>query len=157
MQREGGDEMIVANRRGFSMLMAITVIIIMSTVAILVLSLTARTARATTAQYQKEQAFLLAKSYTEYAVMAIGSNDRGSSCIQTISASNVYGGYDVEVDVGYIGSANEIPSGCGTSMADNNMSTDQLHVILDTYVRYKDPDNSTNRMITYHKRTLQKI
>jgi type II secretory pathway pseudopilin PulG len=69
----------VKMRRAFSMITAIFVIVLMATVAVLILNLSGKMVKETTAQFQREQAMLLAKSYTEYAVMAVTANDRNGT------------------------------------------------------------------------------
>ena len=77
--------MIHNQRKAFSMLTAIFIIVLMSTVGILVMNLAGKTVDETRAQYQREQSALLAKSYTEYAILAVMSNDRNNTdCIEDI-------------------------------------------------------------------------
>jgi type II secretory pathway pseudopilin PulG len=174
-------------RKAFSMLMAIVVIVIVATLSALVLSLGGRVVKSTTIQYRQEQAALLAKSYTELAVMAILNYDRNASndCVENVNgvvnnlvpggsaASGVSstngGGYDVQTRIYYIGE--NLP--CSTSRvlntaslvtnyADGNASAggSVAAVLIDVFVRYKDPDApnpATAPWITYHHRTIQKI
>ena len=155
-------------RRGFSMITAIFVVVIMATVAMLVLSMSGKSVKETTLQYRKEQAMLLARSYTELAVMAVMDYNRSASnnCIENINgvvnaltpgsapASGVSstngGGYDVQTRIYYLG--NGLPSACNSRrlnsspiQTDYNTTTpaspDALAaIIVDVYVRYKDPD-----------------
>jgi len=163
-------------RQAFSMITALFVIILLSTVAAFVLNLSAKIVDETTTQYRKEQAILYAKSYTEFAIMAATTRD----CVKTITA-NVDGtatevkegqGYRVTVNLRYIG--NELASGtCDTlgSSITHNPSIGSS-VLIDTYVRYRNPDHpraiagdpwkSTANPagyagITYHRRTLQRL
>lgn len=103
------------------MITAIFVIVIMATVAMLVLSTSGKMVKETTLQYRKEQAMLLAKSYTELALMAVMDYNRSAAgnCIENINgvvnalspgsapASGVSstngGGYDVETRIYYLG------------------------------------------------------
>ncbi len=164
--------MINYQRKAFSMLTALFVIMIMSAIAAMVLSLTSKVIVETTAQYHREQAALLAKSYTEYAIMAVMSNDRnatGSDCIEDIDARigpdvNNGKGYLVNTRIAYIADSNTRVSTCAATriLDDSGITTTEsaLNVIIDVYVRYKDPDHpylSTTPWFTYHKRTLQKI
>ena len=155
-------------RNALSMLTAIIVIILMTTVSLFVLSTSAAMTKETTAQYQREQAMLYAKSYTEYAIMAVMANDRSvaGQCLRdiggTIGLPNQGTGYSIEVRIAYIGTNAEIGN-CpvvrqlGTGVV---TSKSPLTIVVDTYVKYKEPDHpdSANApFITYHKRTLQKI
>jgi len=152
-------------RPAFSMITAIFVIVIMAGIGALVTSTSGKIVKTTTAQYQHEQAILYAKSYTEFAVMAITANDRNSSCTQDIDGNigtdNTTGdGYRIRVRIAYIVDGAQIDtSGCdATRVLSTTVTTPQtpLTVIIDAYVDYKDPDN-TNLWRTVHRRTVQKI
>ena len=62
------------HKKAFSMVTAVFVIFIMSSVTMLIMNVTNKTVKATTKQYQKEQAQLLARSYTELAILYILHN-----------------------------------------------------------------------------------
>jgi len=162
--------MMHAQRKAFSMLTAIFVIVLMSTVAMLVMSLTGKIVKETTAQYQKEQAVLLSKSYTEYAIMAVMSNDRNATdCIENIdgrigNSVNNGQGYLINTRIAYIADSNARVGTCAATriLDDSGITTAEsaLSVIIDVYVRYRDPDHptvNTAPWVTYHRRTLQKI
>ena len=174
-------------RNAFSMITAIFVILIMATVAMLVLSTSGKIVKESSIQFRKEQAMLLARSYTELAVLAVTNYDRSTSsdCIEDIDgvvnaltpgatpASGVSstngGGYDVQTRIYYLG--NSLPcSGTRVLNSTTPIQTDYNStssapdaisgIIVDVYVRYKDPDTptpSSSPWITYHRRTLQKI
>ncbi len=161
--------MIKSNRAGFSMMMAILVIVMMSTLSVFVMNLSAKMLQNTTAQYQREQAMLLAKSYTEFAIMSIMSNDRantysgGNTCIDTITGdtgNSANGqGYRINVRIAYIGGA--IVAGC-TNVISSTVATtaSSLNAIIDVSIDYKDinnPNIANSQWIRYHRRTLQKI
>ena len=150
----------------FSMLTAIIVILLMSSVSMYVLNTSANIVKSTTTQYQREQAILYAKSFTEYAIMAIGANDRkNKNCLNDINTwigDTNNGGYKVEVRIAYIGTNNEVGTCSNTRKFSSSVTTTTtpISVIIDTYVRYKDadhPDITHAPWITYHRRTLQKI
>ena len=159
------------NREAFSMITAIVMIVLMSTVAMTVMSLSGKMVKGTTAQFQREQAILLAKSYTEFAVMAISANDRnatGGNCLTDINGDNIIrpeseGGFQARVRIAYIGDSNVNSCGTvGTRIFSNTVSTLEtpLNVIIDVYIGYKDFDHhdpANAPSITYHRRTLQKI
>ena len=115
-------------RKAFSMITAIFVMIIMATVAMLVFSMSGKMIKGTTIQYRTEQAALLARSYTELAVMAVINHDRHpagaiASCVEHINGvvnsitpgqapaagtnSTNGGGYDVNTTIYYLG--NNLP------------------------------------------------
>jgi hypothetical protein len=155
-------------RHAFSMITAIFLIVLMSTVAVFVMDISGKVVKETTAQYRKEQAILYAKSYTEFAIMALTAQN----CVQTITA-DVDGsqnevkagqGYRVIVNIQYLGNDNGCPNTIGGNVT---TSSSRGNVILvDTYVHYRDPEhpNAQNAIawaldpgITYHRRTLQKL
>ena len=153
-------------RKAFSMLTAIIVIVLMATVAVLILNVSGKIVKETTAQFQREQAMLLAKSYTEYAIMAVGANDRNSTsnCLSdidgTIGSNPSNGnGYRVRIRIAYIGNAAEVGSCAATRTFSSAVTTVKtpLNIMVDAYVEYKDPDNTSGPWVIYHKRTLQKI
>ena len=163
--------MIQTQREAFSLLVALSVIIIMATVAVLTLNMTGKSVRGTTAQYQKEQAILLAKSYTELAIMAVTANDRnniysaGNNCLEDIDGlvgndANNGEGYRIRTRISYIGD-NRFGNCSATRVLSNSVITPEtpLNIIVDVYVEYKELDHpgSTSPWITYHRRTLQKI
>jgi len=159
-------------RRAFSMLVAIFTIVILSLVASYIFYTSSNITKVGSLQYKKEQAILLARSYTEYAVMAISANDRENtnSCLEyinaTIGPNPANGeGYRVRVVITYIGNERYIKN-CTRKAAElQNSDIDTLSAIIDVYVEYKDILNASvhngfNALVpwqTYHKRSLQKI
>ena len=149
-------------RKAFSLLTAIFVILIMASVGALVMSLSGKMVKETTAQYQREQAMLLAQSYTEFTVMSVMANNRTNNCLKKINGTA--NGFDVKVKIAYIGSNVEVDN-CGIAtnqfvFATINSTKSPLSVIIDVYVSYKDfdhHDSNNTPWIKYHKRTLQKI
>jgi Tfp pilus assembly protein PilV len=152
-------------RKAFSMLTAIIVIVLMSTVALLIMNMSGKLVKETTAQYQREQAILLANSYTEYAIMAVTANNRAVNCLQTIQGAmgdatiaNPNNGYRIRTQIAYIGTAAVIGTCAGTRKLGIHTNTDlPLTIIVDTYVDYNDLDNPGAPNMTYHRRTVQKI
>ena len=161
-------------RRGFSMLIAIFVILILSLVASYIFYASSSVSKEGSIQYQREQAAVLARSYTEYAVLAVSGNDRDKStkCINEINADigtpDTGRGYRVRVDITYIGNSRYINNNikCKNIAAElDNTDTDTLSVIVDVYVKYKDIQNPSlyngNAKLVpwqaYHKRSIQKI
>ncbi len=151
------------------MITAIFVIVIMATVAMLVFSLSGKMVKNTTIQYRHEQAILLARSYTELAIMAVMDYNRSTDCIEDIngvvngivpdgptnSGGSTNGkGYRVQTRIYYLG--NSLPcsstrrltgnSSYGTSSIvtdynDTSQTGDSVAgIVVDVYVSYKDPD-----------------
>lgn len=152
-------------RKAFSMLTAIIVIVLMASVGAFILNLSGKMVQGTTAQFQREQSMLLAKSYTEYAIMAVTANEHNSSsCLNNIAGNYGDDGsgnplYTVDVNISYIGDT-DLDAGC--RILDNGVITERspLNIIVDVFVRYKEldhPAGSGAPDITYHRRSLQKI
>jgi len=155
------------------MITAIFVIIMMTTLAALIQNVTGKTIKATTQQYKKEQAVLLARSYTELAILYVSAYDRNASanCIHSINAqfgpTIENGGYNIQTEIRYIGPNNEVNM-CGARAATRfpspptNSFEETISLMIDIYVRYKDLDDPSaidahDRNITYHRRSLQKL
>jgi len=161
------------NKKAFSLLVAIFVIMLISIVASYIFYTSSTVAKTGSIQYQREQAAIYARSYTEYAILAISGNNRNSGqCITTINANignpNIGQGYKIVVKISYIGN-NKYINSCNTNniIANLNDTTDEdtLFAIIDVYVSYKDiMHRSINTQWqnyipwqTYHKRSIQKI
>ena len=141
------------------MIMAIILIVVLTTIMAFMLSLTQKTTKQTTNIYLKEQAILLAKSATELALLKISGYDRNATgvttCLGTINA--VYPSiaapiFNVNVTMHYIGlnctnGYNYIPN---IHTADSNGS-----VLIDTTVT--SAANVSTDPIRYTRRTLQKL
>lgn len=149
-------------RQAFSMLTAIIIIVLMATVAAFILNLSGKMVKSTTVQFQREQAVLLAKSYTEYAIMSVTANEHNSSnCLNNITGGYGDDGngnplYNINVDISYIGNT-DLDASCNT--LSNTVTTDKspLSIIVDVFVSYKELDHPDDLNMTYHRRSLQKI
>ncbi|BAF72858.1 hypothetical protein [Sulfurovum sp. NBC37-1] len=149
-------------RKAFSMITAIFIIIIMATIAMFVMSLSGKGVKATTAQYQRAQAMLYAKSYTEFAIMAVTGHNRIANCVEDINGNigNInQGGYEIRTHIAYIGPISEIGNCRPDQQLSTNVTTPEtpLTIIVDAYVDYEDPDNTGAPKVTVHRRTVQKI
>ena len=165
-------------RNAFSMLTAIFVIVILSSLSLLILNISAKTVKNTTTQYRQEQAILYAKSYTELAILYATANDAqsGLNCAEDINgfiggdAIHVKAGegYRVQVRISYIGNSLQCstPSRVLNNQAININEPNELQMIVDVYVQYRDPDvvaalggavAANTPWMTYHRRTLQKL
>ena len=145
--------------KAFSMITAIFVILIMATVSMLVMSTSGKIVKTTTSQYQHAQANLYAKSYTEFAVMAVTGHDRTVNCLQDVNGvigdiNN--GGYNIRTHIQYIVSDNERGMCPRINANDIQKLKTPLTLIIDAYVDYQDPDND-EQTLTVHRRSVQKI
>ena len=162
----------IYHRKAFSMLTAIIIIVLMSSVALLIMTMSGKLVKETTAQFQREQAILLANSYTEYAIMAVTANDRTVNCLRTINGTmgdatmaNPNNGYRIRTHIAYIGIDNaaavdDVISNCANTRRLGAVPTGSdtpLTIIVDAYVDYHDLDTPGAPNITYHRRTVQKI
>jgi len=168
-------------KRAFSLMVAIYVMLLLSIVATYIFYSSSSIAKEGEIQYKREQAILLARSYTEYAVMAImGNGDRSTpaKCLTEIDA--IIGkdansvdlglGYKIKVVITYIGNRQYIQNCSRYAALLNNppADPDTLSAIIDVYVSYRDWSNSklyngnaTEKQNvpwqTYHRRSIQKI
>jgi len=141
-------------RKAFSLVTAIFLLILMSSLMAVMLTLSSQTLKQTGNIYLQEEAKLLARSATEYALLAISAHkmDTKHKCVENINMHYpVYPSFDVNVSIYYIGK--NLP--CDKShILDNNISTKESNVtvIVDTFVTSSD----TQENISYYKRTIQK-
>jgi len=157
------------NRKAFSMVTAIFVMIFMASLTAMIMGVTGKTIKATTNQYQKEQAQILTRSYTELALLYALNYNRnivGNSCLKTINATfgEAQNLYTIKVELRYIANTVLFPNGCtrnispAWTVASPALNIDQsISLVIDTYVSYKDFDDPSDRNITFHRRTLQKL
>lgn len=143
-------------RSAFSMITAIFVILLLATLSVLMLNMSATTANNTIVQYRTEQAALYAKSFTELAILrATQMAARPATCIQTdtdyapsLAAYNNGSGYEVGTTMTFVQTNTAL--GCTIPNTSN--------MIVDVSVRYKNPIDPANAPITtYFRRTLQKL
>ncbi len=160
-------------RDGFSLLVAIFTIVLISLVGAYIFHASSATVKEGELQYKKEQAMLLARSYTEYAVMAITANKRNGAskdCIDKINGNigsnpTLGQGYRVRVEITYIGNQRYVNKCTNIAATLSNSDVDTLSAIIDVYVEYREithPDlyNGNINLVpwqTYHKRSIQKI
>jgi len=137
-------------RKGFSLLLAIVVMITIATLMALMISLTTLTTKQTSDIYASEQTKLLARSATELALLAISGHNNSVNCIENINFTYETN-YDVNISLYYIGK--DLPCNPAHLLA-NNISTPESNgtVIIDTYVTFK----GSSEPIRYHRRTIQK-
>jgi len=145
-------------RKGFSLITAIIFLFVVATLSILALSMSSQSAKQTTDQYLKIEAELLAKSGTEYALLAISGHEVNATngCLNHIDikypTSSTNYTHDINISIKYIG--NGLPAGCTQLGSDIATADSNRTVIIDTIV-------STNPAIAaepihIHRRTIQK-
>jgi len=140
-------------RKGFSLLTAILFLVLVATISVLALTLSTQSAKQTSDIFLKTQAEILAKSSTEYALLAISGHEVNATngCLNNINVTynNMF---DINMSIQYIGSG--LPAVCNT--LSNNIATDDSNrtVIIDTVVSTKV--NVAQEAIRIHRRTIQK-
>ncbi|WOE70605.1 type II secretion system protein [Hydrogenimonas thermophila] len=140
-------------RHGFTLLLAIVIMVLIGTLMSLMLSFTTTTLKQTEDIYLKEQAELIARSATEYALLKIsGNNWSNGECINNINDLNRYKNFDVNITIYYFGK--NLPSSC--NILANNLYTKESNgtALIDVIVSTTDP--ITSEKINFHKRTIQK-
>ncbi len=144
-------------RKGFSLLTAVVFLVVIATISMLALSLSTESAKSTTDGYLKAQAELLAKSGTEFALLAMSGHDYiNHGCLNSIDikypVNTTNYTHDINITIHYIG--NGLPAGCNTYA--NNIATPDSNrtVIIDTIVTTNP--TITTEQIRLHRRTIQK-
>ena len=146
-------------RRGFTLIAAIFFVVIASSICMLALSIASTSVKQNSEIYLREQSELVARAATEYAILAIISNDFSTTCLgkqsKNASEDNPISGefgelFTFKVYVKYFGDMG-ICSGDAVAATGANQGT----IMLDVFVSSK-PGKASNP-INFHKRTLQKL
>jgi len=164
MQRKNSFIRQHSSRNGIAMIMAIAVIIIVSTLMALAISMSSKTSKDTIDLYLYEQSVLLAKSSAEYALLRISlDNNTTNPCnVQSLNFSPDVDGdgnsdfYDVNITVRY--SYINYPATCPTSARFAPVTTPEQNgsVLLDITVSVDDT-TVTTEPIRYFRRSIQKL
>lgn len=146
-------------RRGFTLIVAVMFLLLISTLTALALNFAMTTMRQTSELYLREQAELLAQGATEYAMLEIFNHDFNSvasTATRVVNNSclvNINGTYNnlfnYEVRISYFGT---IGNCTGTAIqTPQSAGTVQMDVFVTSIA------NRTPNPIRFHKRTLQKL
>ncbi|MFA5235189.1 MAG: hypothetical protein WC390_12390 [Sulfurimonas sp.] len=158
-----------SQKKGFAMITAIIVIVIISTIMALSLSLTAQTSKRTIDLYLYEQVALHAKSAAELALLDIAQVNpctytgntynfprgcTGATCLYNAIVTTTYIYYDDPLTVG----VNESPctATAGSDYILINTPEQNGSVLMDVTVSVNDA-NITTEPIRYFRRTIQKL
>lgn len=146
-------------RQGFSLITAIVFLILVATISALTLSFSAQSVKQTSDVFLKSQAELLAKSATEYALLAISGHEINATngCLENISMRYPLndGNYTHEANLSIMYIGNNLPCNASAILSDSLDTNDSnLTVIIDTIVS-TNPAISTEP-IRLHRRTIQK-
>jgi type II secretory pathway pseudopilin PulG len=137
----------LSHRSGFAMILAMGVIVILASIMALSLSMTSQTTKQTTDLYLYEQAVLLSKSATEYALLRISQNN---GCLPTINSFTLDGIYDINITLRYIGTA---PSVCTDYISDLQTDEQNGSVMMDVTVS----TDAATEPIRFFRRSIQKL
>ncbi len=149
MQRK--NNLLKTSRSGIAMIMAIIAIVIISTLMALALAMTSQTTKRTTDLYLYEQANLLAKSATEYALLKIAED---GACSHSNDLNFVQDSiYDINISIQYIYTAG---TPCAAMYTTVTTPEQNGSILIDVAVSVNDQTVSTEP-IRYFKRTLQKL
>jgi Tfp pilus assembly protein PilX len=141
-------------KSGFAMIMAIGVIVVISTIMALSLAMTAETTKRTTDLYIYEQAVLLSKSAAEYALLQISQNPPCSVNNLNFTQDSIY---NINVDIRYIYTeASTCTVGGGTDYFTITTPEQNGSVLMDITVSVTD-ENITSEPIRYFRRSIQKL
>lgn len=158
-----------SSRNAMAMIMAIAVIVIIATIMALSLAMTTQTTKRTNDLYLYEQAVLMSKSATEYALLQIAE---ANPCTDLNMAFTQNGIYDVVISIQYIyyddpatGGVDEAQATCDLIPVANrgilytSVSTPEQNgsIIMDVTVTVPDDINISSEPIRYFRRTIQKL
>lgn len=137
-------------RKGFSLLTAIIFLVLIATISALSIALSTQSVKQTGDIKLKNQAELLLRSGTEYALLAISGATNGCLKQVNITYDKIF---DINASIMYIGnglsSSNCIQLGSDIDTKESNRT-----IIIDTIVSLKD--GITTEPIRLHRRTIQK-
>ncbi len=148
-------------RRGFTLIAAIFFVVIASSICMLALSIASTSVKQNSEIYLREQSELVARAATEYAMLAIISNDFSTTCLgnqsENANEDNPIAGefgdlFTFKVYVKYFG---DMGDACKNKDAVIVKGTNQGTIMLDVFVSSK-PGKASNP-INFHKRTIQKL
>lgn len=153
------------------MIMAIIMILVLGGIMAAVISMTSQTTKRTTDVYLHEQAVLLTRSATEYAMLAVSGHDHVTlnNCINRIDAQYPAAGagamFDINITLQYIGfgstTGNDAIGGINETACSDFIDVIQTpdsngSILMDVIVT-SSPNLNLTEPIRYHRRTMQKM
>jgi len=146
-----------SSRNAMAMIMAIAVIVIISTIMALSLSITTQTTKRTNDLYLYEQAILISKSATEYALLRIADDGACTHSTANLLDYTQDTIYNVQTRILYIYDNATNPCTAAQTYTTVNTPQQDGSVMLDITVTVPDNINVTSEPIRYFRRTLQKL
>ena len=150
-------------RKGIALITAIAFLLIMMTIMALMVSLTSQSSKRGADLYFQEQAHLLAKSATEFALLAISGHERNATvgavngCVNQINSQYpaVNPIYDINTTIRYFGLGG-LGGPCNSFV--DNIATPESNgtAIIDVYVTLDSAQAGTDEEVRFHRRTMQK-
>lgn len=154
-----------SSRRGFALITAVFLMILLSTMLLKMLSFSSSDAQQVVNDYLLEQAQLAAYGATEFAMLRISTEDHTAGCTQAISMDYPSTGtklFDVGITIQYVWNG----VGPGGTNCDNTLVTGNTVSVttaeqdgsayIDVVVA-SDPALGLDEPIRFHRRTLQKL
>lgn len=147
-------------RRGFGIITAIILLVLIATVGAMILSIATTSSKKATDDYLRIQAEMLARSATEFAVMRVqGFNRTGGNCLENLDITA--DPYVANVTISYLFNGAK-PANCNNVLSSSDVGyTPRVEdtdlngmVIIDVVVTTKE--GTSTEPIRIHKRTLQK-
>lgn len=147
-------------RRGFAMILAIVVVLLIAAGGALVLGNAAKGGKSMGDNYLRAQADLLAGSATEFAVMrAQGFDTTGGNCLNnlniTVQDSAGSAMFDANVTLFY--SYRDPKAMCGVTCNCISNTGKETTILIDTTVITHPGANISTEPIRVHKRSVQKL
>ncbi len=149
-------------RRGFGLITAIIILVVVSTLMTLMISLSATSVKQTTDIFYKEQAELLARSAVEYGLLAISGHENNVSCVENINITYPDAStptHEANLTMYYIFDKTTPVVNCDANHTlATNIETNKsnLTVMIDVRVSVRQDVTGITEPIVIHRRTLQK-
>lgn len=146
-------------RKGFGLITAIIILVVVSTLMTLMISLSATSVKQTSDLYFKEQAELFARSALEYGLLAISGHENNVSCIENINLTYA-NTYEANLSLYYIYDKTMAPlPTCSTAhILATNIDTNKsnLTTMIDLKVTVNQAVTGITEPIVIQRRTIQK-
>ena len=141
-------------RKGFGLITAIIILVVVSVLMTLMISLSATSVKQTSDLYFKEQAELLARSAVEYGLLAISGHENNVSCIENVNITYL-DTYEANLTMYYIYKG--APVACN-NVLESNISTKESNIttMIDVRVAVIQSVAGNSEPIVIQRRTIQK-
>lgn len=145
-------------KRGFSFILAIIFVVLISSLGALSLTLSIISSKQTGDIFAKEQGELMLDSFAEYVMLVILKHDFNSGCLSEINGQTQGGGYSglfkMQAKIKYFG---KIGTCNGTAVTTPQTQGTVLIDVFATHTKDTSGNASTMYPVRLHKRIIQKI